>query len=41
MTDLQYETMVYMQKKCEKLHFRKERQLVDRVKKLGYSKEDL
>ena len=40
-TDLQFDTMVYMHKKCERLHYRRENALVTRIMKLGYSKEDL
>lgn len=30
-TDLQYETMIYMHNKCEKLHYKKEQALVERI----------
>ena len=40
-TPLQIDTMYYMHNKCEKLHYKKYRQLLKKIEKMGFNASDL
>lgn len=40
-TDLQIETILYMHRKYEPIHFKYQSKVLSRVRKLGYTEEDL